>query len=147
MTLEFFVEPLFRRRTYSRLFYLLVLAFPLGTAYFVFLVAGISTGIGLAIVWIGVPILLGMAVAWRALARMERFFAVELLGAQIDPPTPSWPRSFASDSTTTWSSPLRTPPSCAGSPPRIPPSPPACFSNRPLPGKTPASPPNTSSTG
>jgi signal transduction histidine kinase len=89
--LEAFVEPLFKRRTYTRLLYLLLLAFPLGILYFVILVTGISLGISLLVIWIGVPILLGMAIAVRAAARLERFFAVELLGAEIDPPTPLIP--------------------------------------------------------
>ena len=87
---------LIRRRTYLRLLYLL-LAFPLGTAYFVGLVSGISTGLGLVIVWVGVPILLGMAIAWRGVARMERQLAILLLGAEIASPAPVIPngRSIA----------------------------------------------------
>ena len=84
------VEPLVRRRTYLRLLYLL-LAFPLGIAYFVGLVTGISTGIGLTIVWVGVPILLGLAIAWRGVARMERRLAILLLGAEIESPPPLIP--------------------------------------------------------
>ena len=82
--------PLFRGRTYMRLVYLL-LAFPLGIAYFVFLTTGISLGVGLSIIWVGVPILLGMMIAWRGLARMERWLAISLLGVEIDSPTPVIP--------------------------------------------------------
>jgi hypothetical protein len=52
-----------RGETYLNIIYLL-LAFPLGTAYFVFLVTGLSLGLGLLIIWIGIPILLFMIVAW-----------------------------------------------------------------------------------
>jgi signal transduction histidine kinase len=38
--------------------------------------------------WVGVPILLGVAVGWRAVARFERFVDVALLDAAIEP-TPS----------------------------------------------------------
>ncbi len=43
-------------QSYINIFYLL-LAFPLGIAYFVFLVTGISVGASLIIIWVGVPIL------------------------------------------------------------------------------------------
>ncbi len=40
------------------------LAFPLGLFYFVFLVTGLSLGVGLVVVWVGIPILLVVAGAW-----------------------------------------------------------------------------------
>jgi len=83
-------EPLGQRSTYLRGLYLL-LALPLGTAYFVGLVTGVSVGIGLVVVWVGVLILLAMAVLWRGLARFERLLAVSLLGASIDPAPPAVP--------------------------------------------------------
>ncbi len=45
-----------RPQSYINIFYLL-LAFPLGIAYFVFLVTGISVGASLIIIWVGIPIL------------------------------------------------------------------------------------------
>ena len=45
-----------RPQTYVNVFYLL-LSFPLGIAYFVFLVTGLSVGFGLVVIWVGVPIL------------------------------------------------------------------------------------------
>ena len=45
-----------QEETYLNLIYLL-LAFPLGTVYFTFLVTGLSLGIGLLIVWIGVALI------------------------------------------------------------------------------------------
>ncbi len=79
--------PFAQKRTYVRLVYLLF-AFPLGVAYFVGLVGGIAVGNGLVIVWVGVPILVGVAAGWRALAGFERRLAISMLGASIDP-TPS----------------------------------------------------------
>ena len=63
--------------------YLLV-SFPVGIATFVFLVTAISVGLGLAIVWIGVPILAATLVASRWLARFERRRAAIAL-ARADP--------------------------------------------------------------
>ncbi len=57
----------FRPQTYLNLLYLL-LAFPLGLAYFVFLVTGLSLGFGLIITLAGIPILVLMLVAIWALA-------------------------------------------------------------------------------
>ena len=72
------------RRTYLRIFYLL-LAFPLGTLYFVVIVTGLSTGVGLAIVMVGFPILLVTLLGWLLFGRIERELAIHLLGAQIRP--------------------------------------------------------------
>ena len=72
------VEP----QSYISIFYLL-LAFPLGIAYFVFLVTGISLGAGLIIIWVGVPILaLVLAGSW-AMCELERILAVSLLKEDI----------------------------------------------------------------
>jgi signal transduction histidine kinase len=80
--------PWGQKSTYLRTVYLL-LALPLATAYLVGLVAGVSTGIGLVIV--GVPILLAVAVGWRAVARFERFLGIDLLGASIERTPPAFP--------------------------------------------------------
>ena len=67
---------------YISIFYLL-LAFPLGIAYFVFLVTGISVGASLIIIWVGVPILaLVLAGSW-AMCEFERILAVSLLKEDI----------------------------------------------------------------
>ena len=82
----FFLAP-FRLRTYSNLLYLM-LAFPLGLAYFVFLAVGLPLGLGLTLIWIGIPILaLVFAGSW-GLAGLERQSAIHLLGAQVPPRTP-----------------------------------------------------------
>jgi hypothetical protein len=71
-------------RTYLNLLYLL-LAFPLGVFYFVFLVTGVSLGIPLIIVWIGILILaLVLAASW-AFTAFERQLAIGLLRVDVPP--------------------------------------------------------------
>lgn len=71
-------------RTYLNLLYL-ALTFPLGLAYFVFLAVGLSLGVGLTIIWVGLPILaLVFAAGWGA-AKLERQMAIHLLGASVSP--------------------------------------------------------------
>ncbi len=82
----FFKAP-FRLRTYSNLLYLL-LAFPMGLLYFIFLAVGLTTGFGLVIVWIGIPLLaLVFAGSW-GLAALERQLAIHVLGAEVPPMLP-----------------------------------------------------------
>ena len=70
------------RQSYLNIGYL-ILGLPLGVAYFVFLVTGISLGFGLLVVVVGVPILvLVLAVSW-ALCQFERVLAVALLNEEI----------------------------------------------------------------
>lgn len=71
-------------RTYANILYLL-LAFPLGLLYFVFLAVGISLGIGLYIILIGLPLLILTLLAWRQFVKLERFQSHRLLGARIEP--------------------------------------------------------------
>jgi hypothetical protein len=75
-------------QAYLNLIYLLA-AFPLGIFYFVFLVSGLSVGISLLIIWVGIPILLMVCVGWWTLASFERFMAVHLLKEDIPAMTPS----------------------------------------------------------
>ena len=71
-----------RPQSYVNILYLL-LAFPLGIGYFVFLVTGISVGAGLLVIWVGVPILaLVLAGSW-ACCEFERVLAVKLLHEDI----------------------------------------------------------------
>jgi signal transduction histidine kinase len=72
------------RQTYLRIAYLL-LAFPLGTLYFVVIITGLSTGAGLAIVMVGFPILLVTLLGWLLFGRIERQLAIHLLGAKVRP--------------------------------------------------------------
>lgn len=66
------------RQAYLNLLYVLA-AFPLGVFYFAFLVSGLSAGLALLIVWVGIPILLVVAAGGRMLAGFERLVAVHLL--------------------------------------------------------------------
>jgi len=75
---------LFDHRTYTRIVYLL-LAFPLGTAYFVLLVTGLATGGGLAVIIVGIGILWLTMEGWLLAARFERQLAIQLLGANVPP--------------------------------------------------------------
>lgn len=72
------------RQTYKNLAYLL-LAFPLGIAYFVISVAGFSAGVGLLIVWIGLFILMALFAGLWGIAAFERQLAIHLLGKEIAP--------------------------------------------------------------
>jgi signal transduction histidine kinase len=84
------VAPLWRRRTWAAALYL-GLSLPLGIVAFVLLVVGFAVGIGLSVVWIGVPILLGLLASSRAFAGLDRRLANSLLGTAI--PAPAAQRS------------------------------------------------------
>jgi hypothetical protein len=68
-----------QRGTWLNVIYLL-LAFPFGLLYFLFVVTGTAIGLGLAILWVGIPILLIVMGAWWAFAALERQLASLLLG-------------------------------------------------------------------
>ena len=69
-------------QTYRNLLYLL-LSFPLGVIYFVFLVVGLSAGVGTVIVWVGVFVLLGTFLGVKWLTALERKLASSLLQTSI----------------------------------------------------------------
>jgi hypothetical protein len=73
-----------RGQTYLNALYLL-LAFPLGLFYFVFLVTGLSVGIGTIIIWVGVLILALVYGAWYAMIVFERQMAIGMLHEDIPP--------------------------------------------------------------
>jgi hypothetical protein len=70
-----------RLQTWKNMAYL-ALAFPLGLFYFVFLVVGLALGVGLVIIWVGLPILAVVVLAWWAFASFERLQAEHLLGVR-----------------------------------------------------------------
>jgi len=72
------------RQSYMNILYLLV-SFPLGLAYFAFLVTGIALGIGTLVVWIGALILILMISAWWQIAAFERSLAMRWLHVNIPP--------------------------------------------------------------
>ena len=72
------------RQTYLNMIYLLI-SFPLGIAYFVFLVTGISLGLGLVITLIGIPLLVLMTFLWYWVGIFERELSSHILGIDISP--------------------------------------------------------------
>lgn len=80
-TLRFF-SVIGSGQAYLNMLYLLV-AFPLGVTYFVFLISGLAVGISLSIIWVGVPILLLVGAGWWTLASFERFMVIHLLSEDI----------------------------------------------------------------
>lgn len=72
-------------QTYRNLLYLL-LAFPLGIAYYVILVVGFALGLGLSVLLVGLGILLGTVIGLRFIASFERRLANTLLGTEIFDP-------------------------------------------------------------
>jgi hypothetical protein len=79
------LRPLLTARGWTSLTHHL-LGLPLGTAYFIWLVTGLSTGIGLAITIVGIPILTLVLAAVRPLLEGERILANALLGTDIARP-------------------------------------------------------------
>jgi hypothetical protein len=82
----FFGVP-FRGQTYRSLAYLL-LAFPLGLAYFVAVTVGITTGVGLLVTLVGLPILLVTLYGVTIIAGFEASLARYLLGMDVPAPEP-----------------------------------------------------------
>jgi hypothetical protein len=80
-----FVAAPVRVQTYKRLVYLL-LAFPLGIAYFVGFTTGASMGVGLLITWVGIPILLATLIAATAVSGLEAYLSRTLLDRDIPLP-------------------------------------------------------------
>jgi signal transduction histidine kinase len=72
-------------RTYANAFYLLI-ALPLGIAYFVALVVGFAVGLALAITLIGVPVLLATVALVSSFAGLERSQARSLVGLEMPNP-------------------------------------------------------------
>ncbi|SDR01449.1 sensor domain-containing protein [Natronobacterium texcoconense] len=85
--LERFLSVPLERQTYLNLAYLL-LAFPLGLAYFVFVVVGVSMGFGFSITIIGaivgIPILAVTVAIALALAGFERWLTSSMLEVEVD---------------------------------------------------------------
>jgi hypothetical protein len=78
------LRPLITARGWTQLTHHL-LGLPLGTAYFVWLVTGLSLGLGLAITLLGLPILTLVLANIRPLLMAERGLANALLGAHLPP--------------------------------------------------------------
>jgi hypothetical protein len=76
------LRPLITARGWTQLTHHL-LGLPLGTAYFIWLVTGFSTGLGLAITIVGIPLLTVVLAATRPLLMFERGLANALLGTGL----------------------------------------------------------------
>jgi hypothetical protein len=76
------LRPLLTVRGYTSLTHHL-LGLPLGVAYFIWFVTGLSLGLGLAITLIGIPILTLVLASVRPLVAAERKLANALLGTAI----------------------------------------------------------------
>lgn len=76
------LRPLITTRGYGALSHHL-LGLPLGVAYFIWFVTGLSLGLGLAITLIGIPILTLVLASVRPLVASERQLANTLLGTEI----------------------------------------------------------------
>jgi signal transduction histidine kinase len=84
-SLHRFAQVAWRSQTYRNLLYL-ALALPLGVAYVVILIVGLSAGAALAVILVGLAILLATLFAIRAMAALERMLARRLLRVAIHPP-------------------------------------------------------------
>ncbi len=78
-------DVVLKGQTWRNIVYLL-LAFPLGIAYFVFLITGVATGAGMAITLIGLPILVGVFLLATVFTHVERMLANGLLGTTYSAP-------------------------------------------------------------
>lgn len=78
-------RPFISVRTYKRLLYL-ILAFPLGVGYGMFIGFGIVFGVGLSVVLIGLGILFVVLVCIRVITGFERWLANRLLDVDLDGP-------------------------------------------------------------
>ncbi|MGH2345040.1 MAG: sensor domain-containing protein [Chloroflexota bacterium] len=81
-------------RTYRNILYLLI-AFPLGITYFVILITGFSTGLGTAVIGIGLVLLVVMVWVIWMFAALERALARILLGVRIAAPSSPSPPLFS----------------------------------------------------
>lgn len=77
-----FFKAIGKRQSYLNMLYLLA-AFPLGLIYFIFIITGISLGLGLLITWFGILILLGVMYIWVGFAYFERKLSSSLLNIKI----------------------------------------------------------------
>lgn len=68
--------------TWLNLVYLFLM-FPLGLFYFIVMISGLSLGVALFILWVGVLVLAATFILGWAFTALERLLAVHLLGAKI----------------------------------------------------------------
>lgn len=84
--------PVVEAQTYRNLLFALI-SFPLGIIYFVTIAAGLSVGVGTAILFVGLVVLAVTLSIARLFGRLEREIAKAMLGATFEPAAPR-PRGF-----------------------------------------------------
>jgi hypothetical protein len=84
--------PVVHAQTYRNLLFSLI-SFPLVILYFVTLIAGLSVGLGTAILFVGLLIAAATLSIARLFGRLERELAKAMLGATFNPP-PARPRGL-----------------------------------------------------
>jgi hypothetical protein len=90
-----FIGVPFQRQTYRNLAYLL-LAFPLGIAYFTVITTGLSTGLSLVVTLIGLPIIVGTLVVTLGIGSFEAQLAGWLLDVEVNRSAPNVELNFGS---------------------------------------------------
>lgn len=78
-----FFDVITDKHTYLNLTYLL-LSFPLGVFYFIFIATGFSLGVGLIPIFIGIPILYVFMISVKCLMKFESRMAALFLGMNIN---------------------------------------------------------------
>jgi hypothetical protein len=77
-----------RKKSTAGIIVYLLLSFLLGLIYFILTVVGLSVGLGTAIIWVGVLLLVGTFGMIRGIGAIERSLAREMLGVAIAEPRP-----------------------------------------------------------
>jgi len=91
-----YFRVLWAGRTWRAYIYLL-LGLPLGILWGTYTITMLAIGIPLVIIWVGVPLLIGLMVSLRPIGASERGLANGLLAAGIEPPEPRTPREADSE--------------------------------------------------
>jgi hypothetical protein len=86
-------------RTYLNMVYLLI-GFPLGIVYLIALLVGLATGLGLLIVWVGIPLLLACVGLVWLIGKIELGSAKLVLGEPLEDQSVTWDKP--SSSTNAW---------------------------------------------
>jgi two-component system, OmpR family, phosphate regulon sensor histidine kinase PhoR len=79
-----FLHVIIERRSYTNLLYLLM-TFPLGLFYFIFLATLLSVGVGTAVLGVGLILLWLAVVCWWGFAAFERYLLIWWTGVDIPP--------------------------------------------------------------
>ena len=87
MCLDTLFAVAMEKQTYLNLLYLLM-SFPLGIIYFVFLLTGLISSLSSTFI-LGLPVLVFVVYAWQHIAEFERFIATSWLGINFRPLFPS----------------------------------------------------------